>query len=175
MNETLKVLENRRSCRNFKKDMVTDEELASVLRAGTFAPTGHGAQSPIIITITNPDLRARIAKENSKIGGWKDNFDPFYGAPVVIAVLADRKIPTYLYDGSLVMGNMLNAAASLNLGSIWIHRAKEVFELPIGKEILANLGINGDYEGIGFCALGYMDGSELKAAPRKENYIYYLK
>ena len=175
MNETLKVLENRRSCRKFKKDMITDEELASVLRAGTFAPTGHGAQSPIIIAITNSDMRAKLALENSKIGGWKEDFDPFYGAPVVIAVLADKKIPTYLYDGSLVMGNMLNAAESLNLGSIWIHRAKEIFELPIGKEILENLGITGDYEGIGFCALGYKDTKDIKAAPRKENYIYYLK
>lgn len=175
MNETLKVLENRRSCRKFKPDMIRDTELSSILRAGTFAPTGHGVQSPIIIAITNPDLRAKIARENSKIGGWSKDFDPFYGAPVVIAVLADKKIPTYIYDGSLVLGNILNAAESLNLGSIWIHRAKEVFELPLGKKILNDLGITGDYEGIGFCALGYKDTKEMKAAPRKENYIYYVE
>ena len=92
-----------------------------------------------------------------------------------MAVLADKKVPTYLYDGSLVMGNMLNAAESLGVASIWIHRAKEVFECPVGKEILSNLGIRGDYEGIGFCALGYQEGEKLTAKPRKENYIYYVK
>lgn len=175
MNETLKVLENRRSCRKFKNDMITKEELDAILRAGTFAPSGHNNQASIIIAITNKDVIGKLARENSKIAGWQEDFNPFYGAPVVVAVLADKKVPTYLYDGSLVMGNMLNAAESLGVASIWIHRAKEVFESPAGKEILTNLGVTGDYEGIGFCALGYQEGEKLAAKPRKENYIYYVK
>ena len=97
--------------------------------------------------------------------------DPFYGAPVVIIVLADRSVPTYLYDGSLVMGNLMNAAHALGIASCWIHRAKEEFNSDEGKAILKQLGIEGDYEGIGHCILGYA-AQEIKAtAPRKENYI----
>ena len=175
MNETLKVLESRRSCRKFKKDMITKEELEAILRAGTFAPSGHNSQSSVIIAITNKDIIKKLAQENSKIAGWKEDFNPFYGAPVVVAVLADKKVPTHIYDGSLVMGNMLNAAESLGVASIWIHRAKEEFNSSVGQEILSELGITGDYEGIGFCALGYQDGEKLSAKPRKDNYIYYVK
>lgn len=174
MNETLKILKNRRSCRNFKPDMITDEELKSVISAGTYAPTGMGKQSPIIIAVTNKELRDKISEENRKIGGWQEGFDPFYGAPVILIVLADKQTRTYIYDGSLVMGNMMNAAESLGLGSIWIHRAKEEFESEFGKNILKQLGIEGNYEGIGHCALGYRDGEPAKPAPRKENYVYYI-
>ena len=116
MNETLNVLESRRSCRNFKPDMITDEELNSVIRAGTFAPSGMGKQSPIIIAVTNKILRDKIAEENRKIGGFEEGFDPFYGAPVILIVLANSEVGTYIYDGSLVMGNLMNAAESLGLG-----------------------------------------------------------
>lgn len=179
MNETLKVLEERRSCRKFKPDMITNEELNSVIKAGTYAPTGMGKQSPIIIAVTNKEMRDRIAEENRKIAGFKEGVDPFYGAPVILIVLADKgtnkEIGTYKYDGSLVMGNILNAAESLGLGSCWIHRAKEEFESDFGKSILKDLGISGDYEGIGHCALGYRATEKLKAVPRKENYVYYIK
>ncbi len=174
MNEVIKVLENRRSCRKFKSDMVSDEELKTILEAGTYAATGMGKQSPIIIAVTDPKLRDEIAEENRKIGGWKEGFDPFYGAPVILIVLADKSVPTYVYDGSLVLGNLMNAAESLGVGSIWIHRAREEFESDFGKNILKKLGIEGDYEGIGHCALGYSDAAERKAAPRKENYVYYM-
>lgn len=174
MNETLKILKNRRSCRNFKPDMITDEELKSVINAGTYAPTGMGKQSPIIIAVTNKELRDKISEENRKIGGWQEGFDPFYGAPVILIVLADKQTGTYIYDGSLVMGNMMNAAESLGLGSIWIHRAKEEFESEFGKNILKQLGIEGNYEGIGHCALGYRNSEPAKPAPRKENYVYYI-
>ncbi len=173
MNETLKVLEERRSCRKFKPDMITEEELNAVIRAGTYAPTGMGKQSPIIIAITNKELRDELAKVNAQIIGW--DIDPFYGAPVVLIVLADKSSKTYKEDGSLVIGNMLNAAESLGLGSIWIHRAKEEFEMDFGKNILKKLGIEGDYEGIGHCALGYQEGEKLQAKPRKDNYVYYIK
>lgn len=174
MNETLKVLETRRSCRNFVKDkMVSEEDIQTILKAGTYAPTGMGKQSPIILAITNKELRDKLSAANAKIMGA--DMDPFYGAPVILVVLANKDIPTYQYDGSLVMGNLLNAAASLGLGSIWIHRAKEEFESEIGKKILADLGIEGNYEGIGHCAIGYAAVPANEPIPRKDNYVYYIK
>lgn len=174
MNETLKVLETRRSCRNFDPDkMISEEDLNAIIKAGTYAPTGMGKQSPIIIAVTNKEMRDKISKENAKIMGTDS--DPFYGAPVILIVLANKESRTYQYDGSLVMGNLLNAAESLGLGGIWIHRAKEEFESDFGKNILADLGIEGDYEGIGHCALGYAAEPAKAPAPRKDNYVYYIK
>lgn len=174
MNETLKVLESRRSCRNFKPDMVKDEDLKAIIKAGTYAATGMGKQSPIIIAVTDKQLRNELSEENRKIGGWQEGFDPFYGAPVILIVLADKSVPTYVYDGSLVMGNLMNAAESLGVANIWIHRAKEEFESDFGKNILKKFGIVGDYEGIGHCALGYAAQPSNEAAPRKDNYVYYI-
>lgn len=174
MNETLKVLETRRSCRKFKSDMVEKDKLDAILKAGTYAATGMGKQSPIIIAVTNKELRDRISEENRKIGGWAEGFDPFYNAPVILIVLADKNIRTYQYDGSLVMGNLMNAAQSVGVNSIWIHRAKEEFESEFGKQILNDLGIEGEYEGIGHCALGYAAEEINAPAPRKENYVYYV-
>ena len=174
MNETLKVLESRRSCRKFKPDAVKDEELKAIVKAGTYAATGMGKQSPIIIAVTDKKLRDEIAEENRKIGGWPEGFDPFYGAPAILIVLADKAVPTHVYDGSLVMGNLMNAAESLGVASIWIHRAKEEFESEFGKNILKKLGIEGEYEGIGHCALGYAVEPAKPAAPRKDNYAYFI-
>ena len=174
MNETLKVLETRRSCRNFKPDMVKDEDLKAILRAGTYAATGMGKQSPIIIAVTDKAMRDEISEANRKIGGWDAGFDPFYGAPVILIVLAKKDVVTHVYDGSLVMGNLMNAAESLGVDSIWIHRAKEEFESDFGKNILAKLGITDEYEGIGHCALGYALEPASNPAPRKDNYIYYI-
>lgn len=174
MNETLKILESRRSCRNFKPDMVKEDELKEILKAGTYAATGMGKQSPVIIAVTDKTLRDEISAENRKIGGWGEGFDPFYGAPVILIVLADKSVPTYVYDGSLVMGNLMNAAESLGVASIWIHRAKEEFESDFGREILKKLGIEGNYEGIGHCALGYAAEPAKDPAPRKENYVYCI-
>ncbi len=173
MNETLKTLETRRSCRKFKPDMVEKEKLDMILRAGTYAATGMGKQSPIIITVTDKTLRDQISEENRKIGGWNEGFDPFYGAPVILIVLADRSVATHVYDGALVMGNLMNAAQSLDVASIWIHRAKEEFDSQFGKDLLKKLGIEGDYEGIGHCALGYAAEPLAAPAPRKENYVYF--
>lgn len=175
MNDTLKVLEERRSCRNFKPDMITEDELQQILRAGTYAATGMGKQSPIIIVVTKKELRDQFAEENRKIMGAPEGVDPFYGAPVILVVLANKAIPTHVYDGSLVMGNLMNAAESLGVANIWIHRAKEEFESDFGKKILADLGIEGEYEGIGHCALGYAAEPAKKAAPRKEDYVYYIR
>ena len=171
MNEVIKNIVERRSIKKYKSDMIPTELIDEVLKAGTYAPTGKNKQSPIIIAITNKEVRDKLSKLNAKIMGV--DIDPFYGAPVVIVVLADKTVPTYIYDGSLVMENMMLAAHSLGLGSCWIHRAKEEFETSDGKEILKSLGITGDYEGIGHCILGYPD-MEAKAKPRKENYIYKI-
>ena len=175
MNETLKVLEERRSCRNFKPDMITEDELQQILRAGTYAATGMGKQSPIIIAVTKKELRDQFAEENRKIMGAPEGVDPFYGAPVILVVLANKAIPTHVYDGSLVMGNLMNAAESLGVANIWIHRAKEEFESDFGKNIFADLGIEGEYEGIGHLALGYVDGQLPTARPRKDGRVFWVK
>ena len=172
MNETLKTLIERRSCRSYKSDPVPAEILDQILEAGTFAATGMGKQSPIMVAVTDKKTRDQLSKMNADVMGA--NNDPFYGAPVVIVVLANRNVPTYLYDGSLVMGNLMNAAQSLGIGSCWIHRAKEEFDSAEGKAILKNLGIEGDYEGIGHCILGYAAQESKTAAPRKDNYIYRI-
>ena len=174
MNETLKVLKSRRSCRKFKPDMVEEDKLKAIIEAGTYSATGMGKQSPIIVVVKNKEIRDKISEENRKIGGWQEGFDPFYGAPVILIVLANKDVPTHVYDGALVMGNLMNAAESLGVASIWIHRAKEEFDSEFGKGILKQLGIEGDYEGIGHCAIGYAVEPAKEAAPRKENYVYYI-
>ena len=131
-----------------------------------------GKQSPIILVIKDQAIRDQLAKLNAAAMGM--DIDPFYGAPELLVVLANKAIPTYLYDGSLVMGNMMNAAADLGVASCWVHRAKEEFESKEGKAILKKLGIEGDYEGIGNLILGYASKPAANAAPRKENYVYCI-
>ena len=172
MNEILKSLKERRSCRSYKPDMVPQEILDQILEAGTYAPTGMGKQSPIIIAVTDKETRDKLSRLNAAVMGASN--DPFYGASVVLVVLANTAVGTYKYDGSLVMGNLLNAAHALGLGSCWIHRAKEEFESEEGKEILKSLGIEGDWEGIGNCILGYPAADPNPAAPRKADYIYKI-
>lgn len=153
--------------------MVPKELIDRILKAGTYAATGMNQQSPIILAVTNKELRDKLSAMNAKI--LRKDDDPFYGAPVVLVVLADKEMPTYLYDGTLVMGNMMLAAEELGIASCWVHRAKEEFESAEGKEILKSLGIEGNYEGIGHLVLGYADGEKAPAAPRKEDYIYYAE
>ena len=172
MNPVLQAIESRRSVRRFKPDMVPAELLDQVLQAGTYAATGMGRQSPIILAVTDPKVRDQLSRMCAAIMG--SDKDPFYGAPVVLVVLADKGRPTCVYDGSLVMGNLMLAAHSLGLGSCWIHRAKEEFESPEGKALLTSLGIQGEYEGIGHCILGYPEGELPQPAPRKENWIYRI-
>ena len=173
MSDVLETIKSRRSIRKYKSDMVPQDKLEKIIEAGTYAATGMGKQSPIIVAVTNKELRDKLSAMNAKIMGT--NTDPFYGAPVVLIVLADQSRPTYLYDGSLVMGNLMLEAEAQGIGSCWIHRAKEEFESEEGKEILKSLGIEGDYEGIGHCVLGFADGPAPKAAPRKDSYVYYVK
>lgn len=139
-----------------------------------YAPTGRGAQSPVIVAVTNKAVRDRLSEMNAEVLGA--SADPFYGAPVVLVVLADKSRPTYLYDGSLVMGNLMNAAHAVGLGSCWIHRAKEVFASAEGKALLKEWGIDGDYEGIGHCVLGYpVEGQPQEAKPRKADYVKWVR
>lgn len=173
MSKVIEKMITRRSIRSYKSDMIPKETIEKIIEAGTYAATGRGFQSPIIIAVTNKEMRDRLSKMNAEIMGT--DTDPFYNAPVVLIVLAQKKYPTYLYDGSLVMGNLMLAAHDLGIGSCWIHRAKEEFESPEGKEILKSLGIEGDYEGIGHCVLGYVNGVVPEAKPRKEDYVYFVE
>lgn len=173
MSDLIQSMITRRSVRKYKPDMVPKEIINKIVVAGTYAASGMGKQAPIIIAVTNKELRDKLSKMNAEVMGVTS--DPFYGAPVVLVVLADKSCPTYVNDGSLVMGNMMLAAHDQGLGSCWVHRAKQEFESPEGKEILKSLGITGDYEGIGHCIIGYTDGAEPEAQPRKENYVYFAE
>ena len=170
--EALENMKTRRSIRNFKPDAVPTEILDQILEAGTYAATGMNRQSPIILAVTDKKLRDQLSDMNRRIMGGAEGSDPFYGAPVVLVVLADKSAATHVYDGSLVMGNLMLAAHDLGLGSCWIHRAKEEFESEEGKEILKRLGVEGNYEGIGHCIIGYANGDEPEAKARKEGWIY---
>ena len=176
MNEIIKAMEERRSVRKFKPEMPEKDAIEQIIEAGLYAANGRGKQCAIVIAVTNKELRDRISEDNRKIGGWQEGFDPFYGAPVILLVLAKKEIPTHLYDGSLAMGNLMNAAYSLGLGSIWIHRAKEEVESDEGKEILKSLGLNADeWVGIAHCALGYADCEQPAAHPRKEGRVIWAE
>lgn len=173
MSEVLDVIKSRRSIRKFKPDEIPKEVLDQIIEAGTYAATGMGKQSPIILAVTNREIRDKLSKWNADIMGTTS--DPFYGAPVVCVVLADQTRPTAVYDGTLVMANLMLEAHALGIGSCWIHRAKEEFDSKEGKELLESLGIEGAYEGIGHCVLGYVDGEYPKAPKRKENWVYYIE
>lgn len=171
--EAIENLKTRRSIRKFKSDMIPKDIIEKIIDAGTFAPTGMNRQAPIIIAVTNKELRDKLSVLNAEVMGA--NIDPFYNAPVVLIVLAEKNMPTYVYDGSLVMGNLMNAAHAYGISSCWIHRAKEEFESETGLEILKQLGIESEYEGIGHCILGYADCEQPEPSPRKENYVYWIE
>ena len=156
MNEVLKAMKERRSIRAFQPTMPPKADLEQIIEAGLYAPSGKGEQAAIIVAVTNQDLRDKLAAANAKIGGWKEGFDPFYGAPAV-------------------MGNLMLAAQSLGLGSIWIHRAKEEFEQPEYQQLLKDLGVEGEWEGIGHCAVGYVNGDIPAPAPRKDGRVFWVE
>ncbi len=175
MNEVIKAMEERRSIRRFRPELPEKKDIGQILEAGLFAASGRGRQAGIAIAVTDRAMRDRIAEANRKIGGWDEGYDPFYGAPAIIIVLADRACRTYVYDGSLMLGNMMLAAHTLGLGSVWIHRAREEFELPEFRQLLKDLGIEGDYEGIGHLALGYPDGEAPAPAPRRDGRVFFIE
>ena len=173
MNEIIKAMKERRSIRSFKADMPAKEDIDQIIEAGLYAANARGQQKVITVAVTDKALRDRLSDANRRIGGWNEGFDPFYGAPVILIVLAAADWPNRVYDGSLVMGNMMLAAHSLGLGSIWIHRAKEEFEQEEWKALLKELGVSGEWEGIGHCAVGYAEGDIPAAAPRKEGRVFW--
>ena len=175
MNEVIKALIERRSCKKFKPDMIPAETIEQIIQAGLYAASGRGKQDAIIVAVTNKEMRDKLAQINHQIGGFPPEIDPFYGAPVVLVVLAEKECFTHVYDGSLVMGNLMLAAHSLGIGSCWIHRAKEEFELPQYREWLKSLGITGEYEGIGHCVLGYAAGPLPTPPARKTPRVFYVK
>ena len=175
MNEAYENIMTRRSVRKYKPDMVDKETIEKIVEAGLYAPSGHGMQSSIIIVVTQKEMRDAIAEENRKIEGWKEGFDPFYGAPVILIVIANKKSPNAIYDGAVTLENMLLAAHSLGLGTCWVHRARQEFESDFGKKLLEKLNITGDFEGIGHMALGYADCEPPKAAKRKPSRVYYIE
>lgn len=173
MNEVLKAMKERRSVRAFKPDLPPKELLEQIAEAGIYAPSGRNSQSAIILAVTDPITRKKLMEANRAILGREDG-DPFYGAPVIFVVLRNKEVGTSIYDGSLVMENLMLAAHSLGLGSIWIHRAKEEFETEEYKTFLKDLGIEGDWEGVGHCAVGYVDGNLPIAPARKPNRVFWI-
>ena len=168
---TREAIINRRSVRKYKTDMIPRDIIERIVEAGTYAANGRGHQASIILAVTNKELRDRLSEMNRKNGGWDEGFDPFYGAPVVLVVLAEKDWPTHVYDGSLVMGNLMLAAHAVGVDSCWIHRAKEEFASPEGKALLKEWGLSENYVGIGHCILGYRDCEYPEAKERKADYI----
>lgn len=159
--------------RAYTDEMPPRELVEQVVEAGLWAASGMNTQGPVIVAVTDRALRDRLSAMNAEIMG-RTGTDPFYGAPVVLVVLAPSEAPNRVYDGSLVMGNLMLAAHALGLGSCWIHRAREEFDTAEGKAILADLGIEGDYEGIGHCILGYPAETPV-AKPRNDGRVYYAE
>ncbi|MCD8118976.1 MAG: nitroreductase [Lachnospiraceae bacterium] len=170
MNETIKTLTTRRSPRAFRPEHVSKEDIQEIIAAGLNAPSGMNSQSPRFVVVQDDAMVQKLSKMNAAVMGMPA--DPFYGAPDVIVVLAVKQM-TYIYDGSLAMGNLLNAAWSKGIDSRWIHRAKEVFESEEGKQLLKEWGITEDVEGIGFCILGYA-AEEKSPKEIKEGRVYYV-
>lgn len=173
MNPTIDTILTRRSIRRFKPDMLPREIIDQIIEAGLYAASGMNTQNTVIVAITNREIRDRLSRANAAVMGAER--DPFYGAPVVLVVLAEKSRRTHVHDGSLVMGNLMLAAHALGVGSCWIHRAQETFDQPEWKEWLASLGLEGDYEGIGNCILGYTDGEEPAAPARREGRVFYAE
>ena len=174
MNEVLKVLKERRSIRAFRPEPLKKEDLDAIVEAGLYAPSAKNLQSTKLVVVRDAAVLARLERLNSRILGTPEG-TPFYGAPEAIVVLSDSEYPNWLQDGSLVMGNLMQAAHAVGLGSCWINRAKEEFASEEGKQLLKEWGIEGEYEGVGHCILGYADGPVPQAAPRKANRVFYVK
>ena len=171
MKETIQDLTTRRSVKRYQPTQINRADLEKILKAGMNAPSGMGRQSAVMVVVQEPETVKQLSRMNAEVMGVHS--DPFYGAPTVIIVFADKEVPTYKEDGSLVMGNLLNAAHALGLGSCWIHRAKEVFNSAEGKALMKKWGLKDSLEGIGHCILGYGEGPEPAEKPRKDDYIVW--
>lgn len=172
-NEVLKAIRERRSIRRFKPEQVTDEELKTILEAGTWAPTGHGSQDPWIVAVQNEALRKRLTQLNAQIMGVSN--DPYYGAPTLVLVFASKDNENNYRDGSLVLGNMMLAAHSIGLASCWINREDKMFETAEGKQIMKELNLPDGLMGVGALSLGYAASQPHTVKPRKEEYYRIVK
>lgn len=172
MNETISCLLNRRSVRAYRPEQIKPAELETILQAGLYAPSAMNLQPSIMLVIQDRETISMLSRLNAMVMG-RDT-DPFYGAPTVIVVLADKNAPNHVQDASLVMGNLMNAAFSLGVDSCWINRAREVFEMPEARALLREKGISDDYVGVGNCILGYRSGELPAAPPRREGRIIKL-
>lgn len=169
--DAMTCLLTRRSVRSYQDRQVEEEKLQKVLEAGMYAPTGMNTQSPIMVVVQDKATRDQLSRMNAAVMNGKG--DPFYGAPTVIVVLADTAAASTVWrqDGSLVMGNLMNAAHAEGLASCWIDRAYEEFQTEEGKALLKKWGLPETCAGVGHCILGYADGDLPAPKPRKENYI----
>lgn len=172
-NETLNTLLTRRSIRKYKSDQITKEELDTVLKAGTYAPTAKNLQMPVIVAVQDPDSIKWLNDQSSFYTGGA-NKTPYYNAPTIILVLVPEGHPLRIEDGSAVITNMLNAAHSIGLGSCWINRTQNIFESPEGKEMLEKWGLPTNLGGVASMSLGYADTENPEAKPRKDDYIHYI-
>lgn len=169
----LDIIKTRRSCRHYKAEQITDKELDTVLEAGTYAPTGHGLQDPIIVAVQNPDMKARLAKMNARVMGVESN--PYYDAPTYLLVFASEDNPNAFQDGSCVLENMMLAAHAIGLGTCWINREYQMFQTDEGKELMAEIGLKEGLIGIGALAVGYPSREPREAAPRKSDWVKIVK
>ena len=174
-NAVITALIQRRSVRAYKSEQITDDELKTVLEAGTWAPTGMGRQDPWIVAVQNPDLLKKLSRMNAAFLGVDS--DPFYGAPTYVLVFgSDPAVwKNSVQDGSLVLGNMMNAAHAIGLGSCWINREREMFATEEGKSLMKEFGLPDGLIGIGALALGYPAAAPRDPKPRKENYYRIVK
>lgn len=170
-NQILQAMRERRSVKKYSPALVEEEKLQAILEAGKYAANGRGMQAATMVVVQDPETREQLRRMNATVLGNPD-MDPFYGAPTVVVVLADKNHSTAVEDGSLVMGNLMLAAYSLDVDSCWIHRAREMFASEEGKALLEKWGLKGEYIGVGNCILGYRDCEYPTAKPRKENFVY---
>lgn len=168
MNEAMHNLLTRRSVRRYSDERIPDELLDQILEAGLYAPTGMNRQNIVMVAVQDKETRDQLSRLNAAVMG--SDRDPFYGAPCVIVVLGDPEIYPVVENGSLVLGNLMNAAHALGLGSCWIHRAKQVFDSEEGKALLEKWGLPQHLTGIGNCILGYPEESPAPK-PRLEGRI----
>mgnify|MGYP002517849126 CR=1 FL=1 len=173
MNETLKVLLGRRSIRSFRPEQLKKEDLNAIVEAGLYAPSAKNLQSTKLVVVQDAETIAQLERLNNQILG-NETGHPFYGASTLVAVLSDSEYPNWIQDGALVMGNLMTGAAAMNVGSCWINRAQETFELPEGKALLAKWGLGENWKGVGYCILGYTDSAVLGDKARKEGRVLYV-
>lgn len=163
---------SRRSVKKYKSDMPKREDIEKIIEAGLSAASGRNMQASVIVAVTNKEIRDRLSRDNAAVMGASG--DPFYNAPCVLVVLAEKSAHTYVYDGSLTLGNMMLAAHEIGLGSCWIHRAKEVMEKDEWQKWIASLGLEGEYEGIGNLVVGYPDGDLPPVKERRKGRKVYV-